>query len=147
MSEHSLKLHFCMFEKSQWKHNNLDVIKVFGIFFINCKVYIFKAWHKSKMFLHVQSIQTLRVDNPCFFQMSVFLPNVHHSFWKLERILTLIIRRAKGFELINFFIYNPFEHIRFKSVWPWNYGFWKCSFNKSCSYICDRRHECIIYMI
>jgi hypothetical protein len=43
MSEHSLKLHFCMFEKSQWKHNSLDVIKVFGIFFINCKVYIFKA--------------------------------------------------------------------------------------------------------
>jgi hypothetical protein len=27
---------------------------------------------------------------------------VHHSFSKLERILTLMIRRAKGLELINF---------------------------------------------
>jgi hypothetical protein len=24
------------------------------------------------MFLHVQSIQTLRMDNPCFFQTSIF---------------------------------------------------------------------------
>jgi hypothetical protein len=28
-----------------------------------------------------------------------------------------------------------------------NYGFWKYNFNKSCSYLCDRGHECIIYMI
>jgi hypothetical protein len=26
-------------------------------------------------------------------------------------------------------------------------GFWKCDFNKSYSYICDRGHECIIYII
>jgi hypothetical protein len=25
---------------------------------------------------------------------------VHHSFWKLKRILTLIIKRAKGLELM-----------------------------------------------
>jgi hypothetical protein len=34
MSEHSLKLNFCMFEESQGKHNNLECHKVFGIFFI-----------------------------------------------------------------------------------------------------------------
>jgi hypothetical protein len=39
------------------------IIISFGIFSINCKVYMFKAWHKFKMFLHVQSIQTSRVDN------------------------------------------------------------------------------------
>jgi hypothetical protein len=40
---HSLKLHIGMFEKSQRKHNNLDYHNFFGIFFINCKVYMFKA--------------------------------------------------------------------------------------------------------
>jgi hypothetical protein len=28
---------------------------------------------------------------------------VHHSFKKLERVLTLVIRRAKGLELMNLF--------------------------------------------
>jgi hypothetical protein len=30
MSAHSLKLHFCTFERSQVKHNNLDYDKFFG---------------------------------------------------------------------------------------------------------------------
>jgi len=73
---------------------------------------MFKAWHKSKMFLHGQSTQTLRVDNLYF-----FLPYVHHSFLKLERILTLMIRKEK--------------HICLKSAFDLkNYGFWKCAFNK-----------------
>jgi hypothetical protein len=29
---------------------------------------------------------------------------VHHSFLKLEKILTLMIRREKGFELMNYFV-------------------------------------------
>jgi hypothetical protein len=37
---HSLKLQFYMFERSQVKHNSLDCHKIFGIFFINCKVYM-----------------------------------------------------------------------------------------------------------
>jgi hypothetical protein len=40
---HSLKLHFCMFERSQGKHNSLDYHNFFGIFSINCKVYMLKA--------------------------------------------------------------------------------------------------------
>jgi hypothetical protein len=36
---------------------------------------------------------------PVFFQ-SFLLPNVHHSFRKLERILTLMIRKAKILELM-----------------------------------------------
>jgi hypothetical protein len=48
---------------------------------------------------------------------------VHYSFSKLERILTLMIRRAKGLEFMIFF-YDPFEHIWFKNVFdPKNYGF------------------------
>jgi hypothetical protein len=81
-----------------------------------------------------------------FFQTSFSLPNVHHSFFKLERILKLTIKNARGLELINCF-YNPFEHIWLKSAFGLeNYGVWKCGFNKSCSYICDKGHECIIYI-
>jgi hypothetical protein len=64
------------------------------------------------------------VDRLCFFQMSFFLPSVYHSFWKLEKILTLMIRRAKGFELMILF-YNQFEHIWF---WPWKLWILKMCF-------------------
>jgi hypothetical protein len=52
------------------------------------------------MILHVENIQTLKVDNFYFIQMFFFLPNVHHSFFKLERILTFIIKNAQGFEVM-----------------------------------------------
>ncbi len=68
MSGHSLKLRFFMFERSQIKHNSFDYHNFFGIFFINCKVYMLKIWHKSLIFVHLQSIQTLKVDNLCFFK-------------------------------------------------------------------------------
>jgi hypothetical protein len=43
---------------------------------------------------------------------------------------------------------NWLEHIWFKGVFDLeNYEFSKCVFNKSCSCLCDRGHECIIYMI
>ncbi len=35
-----------------------------------------------------------------FFKHLFFLSNVHHYFWKLERILTLMIRKEKGLELM-----------------------------------------------
>jgi len=106
---------------------------------------MFKACLKSKMFfLHVQSTQTLRMDSPCFFQMSFFSIKCVSFLLKIGKVLTLMIRRTKGLELMNFF-YNPFEHIWFKSAFdPENYEFWKYDFNKSYSYICDRGHEYII---
>ncbi len=100
MSGHFLTLHFCMFEKSKVKHNSLDCHKFFEIFFINFKVYMLKAWHKSKLFLHVQSTQTLKMDNFIFFRHPFFLPNVHNYFQKFQRILTLMMRRAKRLELM-----------------------------------------------
>jgi hypothetical protein len=82
-----------------------------------------------------------------FFKCLFFPPNVHHFFWKLKSILRLMITKAKGFELMIYF-YNWFEHIWFKSVFNLeNYGFKKCALNKSYSHLCDKRHECIIYMI
>ncbi len=102
----------------------------------------------SFKFLHVQSIQTLKVDSLCFFQMSFFKPNVQHSFWKLEKNLKLMIRRAKRTWLDEDYFHHSFEHIWLKNVFDLeNYGFWKCGFTKSYSYICDRGHECIIYTI
>jgi hypothetical protein len=53
-------------------HNNLDCHNSFEILSTNYKVYMLKVWHKSKMFLQVQNIQTSRVDNPYFFQTSFF---------------------------------------------------------------------------
>ncbi len=42
------------------------VIILFEIFSINYKVYILKVWHKSKIFLHVQSTQISRMDSFLF---------------------------------------------------------------------------------
>jgi hypothetical protein len=46
VSGHSLKLHIYMFEISIVKHNSFNCNILFEIFFIDCKVYKFKAWHK-----------------------------------------------------------------------------------------------------
>ncbi len=106
--------------------NNLGCHKNFGIFF-----------HYLQS-LHVQSLTQIKNVFACS----------KHSFWKLERILTLIIGRAKIFELMkkkfttNLSIFGSTCAFDLE-----NYGFWKYNFNKSCSYLCDRGHECIIYMI
>jgi hypothetical protein len=54
---HSLKLHFCMFEKSQGKYNNLDCHKKIWNVFHYLKFTCSKFDKNKKMFLHVQSIQ------------------------------------------------------------------------------------------
>jgi len=57
----------------------------FEMFFISCKIYMFKVWHKSKMLLHVQTIQTSKVNNPCFFQMSFFFTKSAPFLLKIEK--------------------------------------------------------------
>jgi hypothetical protein len=74
------------------------------------------------MFLHVQSTQTLMVDNRCFFQKKKILPNVHPFFLLLKRILTLMIRKAKGLELMNFFFIIDLSTFGSKVFFK-NYGF------------------------
>ncbi len=43
VSEHSLNQYFCIFERSQKKHNTLNCHKFFGIFSINYKIYMLKV--------------------------------------------------------------------------------------------------------
>jgi len=63
------------------------------------------------------------MDNPCFFQMSFFSIKCASFLLKIGEVLTLIIRRTKGLELMIFFN-NPFEHIWFKSAFDLeNYEF------------------------
>jgi hypothetical protein len=56
----------------------------FGIFSIDDKVYMFKVWHKSKMFLNVQNTQTSKMDNPCFFQTPFFSTKYAPFLLKIE---------------------------------------------------------------
>jgi len=59
------------------------------------------------MFLHVENIQTLKMDSPYFFQMFFFFTKCAPFLLKLERILTLMFRKEKGLELMqNTFITN-----------------------------------------
>jgi len=59
-----------------------------------------------------------------------------------------MIKKVKGLELIILFLYSIWAHIWFKHAFNLeDYGFWKCGLNKSYSYLYNRRHDCIIYMI
>jgi hypothetical protein len=46
---------FVCLEDHKWNIIGWIIINIFGIFFINCKFYMLKAWYNSKMFLHAQS--------------------------------------------------------------------------------------------
>jgi len=140
-----LKIEFFYDERSQGKHNSLDYRIFFRIISINCKVYMFKAWHISKMFLRVQSDQISRVDNPYIFQVSFFLIKCAPFLLKIGEDFNIDDYKGKKTWTNESCLYNQFEHIWFKGVFHFeNYGFWKCGLNKTCSYLCDRGHECII---
>jgi hypothetical protein len=55
---------------------------------------------------------------------------VHHSFKKLERILTLMIRKAKGLELMNIIFTTNLNTFGSKMFDLKNYRFKKCTFYK-----------------
>jgi hypothetical protein len=57
MNGHFLKLHFYMFEKSQGKHNSLNYHFFWVIIFINCKVYMFKAYTYKKCFYMFKALK------------------------------------------------------------------------------------------
>ncbi len=71
------------------------VIIIFGIFFIVCI-------HAQNLGggLHVQNTQILKVDNPYFFRTSFFSIKCTPFLLKIKKIVTLMIRREKGFELM-----------------------------------------------
>jgi len=129
VSGHSFNLHFCMFERSQVKHNSLnchnELLECFQL--IVKFTYMLKASHESIFFCMFKTLKPWEWIVPVFSKCPFFLLSVYHSFWKLERILTLMIKRAKGFELMIFF-YNQFEHIWF---WPWKLWTLKMCFQQN----------------
>ncbi len=51
-------------------------------------------------------------------------------------------------EIDNIHFYNTFEHILFKCDFGTeSYEFSRCNFNKSYSFVCGRKHKCVIYII
>ncbi len=105
VSGHSLKFYFCMFEKSQRKQNSLDCHNNFLEYFSLIANFTFsKLDINKKCFCMFKTLKSWKWTILIFFKRPFFLPNVHHSFWKLERILTLMIRKGKWFELMKIFI-------------------------------------------
>ncbi len=73
---------------------------------------------------------------------------MHHSFSKLEMILTLMITRAKRIEIGEIHFYNTFECIWFKCVFgPKNYEFEDVTLAKIIQFYVIKKHECVIYVI
>jgi hypothetical protein len=59
-----------------------------------------------------------------------------------------MISREKVLELMKKNYIKNLNTFDFKCVFDLeNYGFKKCGLNKRCSYLCDKGHECIIYLI
>ncbi len=101
VSGYSLKQYFCMFERSQGKHNSLDCHKCFWNIFHWLQSLCAQSLTQIKNVFTCSKHSNIESgSNLIFFKHPFFLPNVHYSFWKLERILTLMIRRAKGLKLI-----------------------------------------------
>jgi hypothetical protein len=77
-----------------------------------------------------------------FFKHPFFLPNVHHSFWKLEKILTLMIIRAKGLKLMKIVYITNLSTFRSNKLLTLKImDLENVTLTKSCSYLCDRGHD------
>jgi len=63
-------------------------------------------------------------------------------------ILTLMIRRAKGLKLLNYVFITDLNTFGSKVFLTFKImDFENVALTKSYSYVCDREHECIIYII
>jgi hypothetical protein len=135
VSGHSLKLHFCMFERSKVKQSSLNCWEKFVIFFPLIAKFTSSKFDKNKkcffMFKTLKPQEwTIIVFFKCPFFFNKCAPfhlKIGEDFkhWWLKGTKTLIDEIC---------FYNPFEHIWFKITFDLkNYGFYKCSFNKSCS--------------
>jgi hypothetical protein len=90
------------------------------------------------MFFACSKHSNFESEQSFFFQTFFFPPNVHHSFWKLERILTLMIRKAKVFEVMNLFFVthlNTFGSQVFLTLKIMDFE--NVALTKVGSYICD----------
>jgi len=88
------------------------------------------------------------MDNLYIFQMSFFPTKCAPFLLKVGEDFNIDDYKGKRTWINGIFLLNHFQHIWFKGAFDSKYyGFWKCGLNKSCSYLCDKGHECIIYMI
>jgi hypothetical protein len=65
----------------------------------------------------------------------------------LEGILTLMIRRAKRLESMKFVFTTHLNIFGSKLLLTLAIMDFEIVSDESCSYLCDRKHECIIYII
>ncbi len=98
MSGHSLKLHFVCLKDKKGSIIVWIIIIFLQYFPLIAKVTCSNLDITKECFYMFKTLKPRKDIH--FFQMSFFLPNVHHSLWKLERILTLMIIKAKRFELM-----------------------------------------------
>ncbi len=122
-----------------WKDHKWSIIVWIVMIFLEYLSSIAKLtcskFDTNQTFLHLQSTQTLKMDNPCFCQMSFFTTKCA-PLLKIGEDFNIDDEKDKR-TWTNF--YNQFEHIWLKSVFDLkNYGFWKFAFNKSCSCLCNR---------
>jgi len=114
---------FVCLKDHKWSIIVWIIIISFGIFFIIFKVYMPKTWHKLKVFLHVKAFKLWKWTVLVFYKHFFFLPNVHHSFWKLERISTLMNRKNIYIIIImnwwKSFLLPIWAHLVQKCFWPW----------------------------
>jgi hypothetical protein len=114
---HFLKLYFYMFERSQVKHNNLDFHKIFWNISLITKFTCSKFDTNQKCFFMFKALKPWEWIVLVFFKCPFFLPNMHHSFWKLEWILTLI-RKAKWLKLMKIIFITNLSTFGSKVLWP-----------------------------
>jgi hypothetical protein len=59
-----------------------------------------------------------------------------------------MIKRTKGVEIGGIHFHNTFECIWFKHAFGFdNHEFWRCVVNTSYTFLYDKNHGCIIYMM
>ncbi len=110
--------------------------------------FTFSKLDTKKKNLYVENTQTLRVDNVCFFQIFFFSTKCTPFLLKIRVDFNIDDYRGKNTWTTENYFYNWLEHIWLTSAFDLeNYRFWKCTFNKSYSCLCEKSHECIIYII
>jgi hypothetical protein len=128
VSVHFLKLHFCMFEKSQVSIIIWIFIILLEYFSLITKLTCSKLETNQKCFCMFKAFKPWEWIVLVFFRCLFFLPNVHHFFWKLERILTLMTRRTKGLDLMKIIIIINLSTFGSKVLWPWKLWMLKMCF-------------------
>ncbi len=90
-------------------HKKNIIVLIINIYFgIGCIIAKFKCSKFDVNQNSFYSTQISKVDSPFFSKILFSLLNVHHSFSKLERILTMMIKESKAIEIDEIHFYNTF---------------------------------------